>query len=138
MNNLCILVTQSESFSCSMKLVQNSKLLQDLIEFTTNKNELLVMPDFITKEIIVDIDHILHSGNLQLLEHLRLDYLLQIVNTLDFLSMSELMCHVIAFINNNLTSDNCCEIFKISFREAFKKKPKKFQNFPNFPDPSPL
>ena len=57
MNNLCILVTQSESFSCSMKLVQNSKLLQDLIEFTTNKNELLVMPDFITKEIIVDIDH---------------------------------------------------------------------------------
>ena len=103
------LVVQGRSLHCPVRVIQSSCLLSDLMELTEDDQHQILVPDWISLQIMQDVVEIVEKGDTGECAHLvlvSLSYLLDFLIAVDFLGCLDLKATVEQRIKDRINEAN--------------------------------
>ena len=104
---------------CPLPVVRRSKLLQDMIYFSEQDNgNGIIVPDFISKTIISDLEAMLERNHLECLLHVNIKYFIDMVEAADFFLLIDLTENLMETLSKRITFSNSFEVFQLSRKKT--------------------
>ena len=112
--NIVVLMVERKRLQCPIKVILKCSVLTDLMSLTDPDQEEIPLPNFISRQIVLDLIEIVETDDTKECSHLVLSsiyYLLDFLVTLDFLGCSEVKMAVEELVRQRINDTNWKMIF---------------------------
>ena len=111
---LKLIFGNGDLIQCPSMLIEKSDLLLNIQNIQDQSSEPLLIPNFVTKGILLDIIQSLEYGNIDNFMNSTIEYIIHVQMALDFFAIYDLSTLMLPLIDARVSIDNSFQVFKLT------------------------